>query len=182
MRVLVAAASKHGSTSEIAQAIATELTAHGLQAESRDVAAVPTLDGYDAVVLGSAVYVGKWMSEAKAFVEANAERLRTLPVWLFSSGPLGETPMPNEDPADIPALMEASGAREHRLLVGALDRDKLGFGERLVVRMVKAPYGDFRDPATIRQWASQIARSLTGDPGPRPSPNSEVNLPTAGGR
>jgi menaquinone-dependent protoporphyrinogen oxidase len=161
MRVLVAAASKHGSTSEIAQAIATELTVHGLQAEARDVAAVRTLDGYDAVVLGSAVYVGKWMSEAKAFVEANAERLRTLPVWLFSSGPLGETPMPNEDPADVPELMTATGAREHRLLVGALDKDKLGLGERLVVRMVKAPYGDFRDPATIRQWADHIAGELT---------------------
>jgi menaquinone-dependent protoporphyrinogen oxidase len=160
MRVLVTAASKHGATAEIAQAIATELTAGGIGAEARSITDVATLDGYDAVVLGSAVYVGKWMSEAKDFVSLHTDELRRMPVWLFSSGPLGVTPKPTEDPVDAAPMMEATGAREHRLLVGALDRAKLGMGERIIVRAVGAPYGDFRDPATIREWARHIATEL----------------------
>ncbi len=160
MRVLVTAASKHGATTEIAQAIATELTAQGIAAESRVITDVATLEGYDGVVLGSAVYVGKWMSEAKDFVALHADELRRRPVWLFSSGPLGVTPKSTEDPVDLPEMMAATGAREHRLLVGALDRNKLGMGERIIVRAVHAPYGDFRDPATIREWARHIAQSL----------------------
>ncbi len=160
MRVLVTAASKHGATAEIAQAIATELTAQGIAAEARAITDVATLEGYDAVILGSAVYVGKWMSEAKDFVAAHADELRRRPVWLFSSGPLGITPKPTEDPVDMAPMMEATGAREHRLLVGSLDRAKLGMGERIVVRAVHAPYGDFRDPATIREWAHHIAAQL----------------------
>ncbi len=160
MRVLVTAASKHGATAEIAQAIATELSAEGVGAEARAITDVATLDGYDAVVLGSAVYVGKWMSEAKDFVSIHADQLRRLPVWLFSSGPLGVTPKPMEDPVDVAPMMEATGAREHRLLVGSLDRARLGMGERIIVRAVHAPYGDFRDPATIREWAHHIAAEL----------------------
>lgn len=164
MRVLVTAASRHGSTREIAQAIATELTTEGLQAEAREIAAVTTLEGYDAVVLGSAVYVGKWMPEAREFVATHADALRSRRVWLFSSGPLGLTPKPMEDPVDVPEMMSTSGAVAHRLLVGSLDRSRLGVGERLIVKMVRAPYGDFRDPATIREWAHTIAASLVAEP------------------
>lgn len=161
MRVLVTAASKHGSTYEIAQAIATELSSEGIEAEARELRAVTTLEGYDAVVLGSAVYIGKWLKEAKDFVATHAEELKRRPVWLFSSGPLGATPQPAEDPVDAAAMVEATGAREHRLLVGSLDQHKLGISERLIIRMVKAPYGDFRDPATIREWAHTIAQELS---------------------
>jgi len=160
MRVLVTAASKHGSTREIAQAIATELSAEGIAAEARDVTDVATLEGYDAVILGSAVYVGKWMNEARDFVARHGEELRHRSVWLFSSGPLGSIPKPTEDPVDVAPMMEATGAREHRLLVGALERGKLGMGERIIVRAVRAPYGDFRDPATIREWARHVANEL----------------------
>ncbi len=160
MRVLVTAASKHGATGEIAQAIATELSAEGLTAEARAITDVATLEGYDAVVLGSAVYVGKWMSEAKDFVALHVDELRKRPVWLFSSGPLGVQPKPTEDPVDVAPMLKATGAREHRLLVGALDRARLGMGERLLVKAVRAPYGDFRDPATIREWAHHIAAQL----------------------
>ncbi len=166
MRILVTAASKHGATGEIAQAIATALGAEGITAEARAITDVATLEGYDAVVLGSAVYVGKWMSEAKEFVALHADELRKRPVWLFSSGPLGVTPKPMEDPVDVAPMLEATGAREHRLLVGALDRAKLGVGERIIVRAVRAPYGDFRDPATIREWAHHIAEALVAPAAP----------------
>src|SRR5688500_5163106 len=105
MRVLVAGASKHGSTREIAKAIAEELRAAGLDADLRDAGNVTSLAGYDAVVLGSAIYMGRWMPEAKHLVERFQPQLAALPVWLFSSGLLGaDDPQPAGDPGEIPGM------------------------------------------------------------------------------
>lgn len=161
MRILVAAASRHGSTREIAEAIADELRKDALEVDVRAAAEVVTVDGYEAVVLGSAVYVGDWLPEAREFVERHGERLAAMPVWLFSSGPLGaEDPQPRGDPQRIGDLIEAAGPREHRVFVGRLDRQALGFGERLVVKVVRAPEGDFRDWQAIRAWARAIGAAL----------------------
>lgn len=161
MKVLTAYASRHGSTREIAAAIAGELRNAGHDVDFQDVANVTSLAGYDAVVVGSAVYIGKWLAEASAFVEKFESALTPLPVWLFSSGPLGaETPHPPGDPEGIPELVNELGARDHQVFVGKLDKDDLGIGERVIVRMVKAPEGDFRDWDAIRAWAREIAASL----------------------
>ena len=160
MKVLVVVASKHGNTRAVGEAIEAGLTDAGLEAEVREPAAMADLDAFAAVVVGSAVYVGKWLPDARAFVERHAGELRGRPVWLFSSGPLGEPPKPAEDPVDIAALSELVGARGHRLFTGNLDRDQLGFGERAVTRMVGAPYGDYRDWPEIRAWAKEIAGTL----------------------
>jgi len=160
MKVLITVGSKHGATEEIGQAIRDALAEAGLDAVALPPGQVESLAGYDAVVIGSGIYAGHWVAEAKHFVEEHADELRALPVWAFSSGPLGEPPKPDEDPADGLAMAERSGAREHRVFAGKLDRAKLGFGERAIVGMVKAPYGDFRDWSTIHQWAEGIAQSL----------------------
>ncbi|MET0768833.1 MAG: flavodoxin domain-containing protein, partial [Solirubrobacteraceae bacterium] len=89
MRVLVTAASRHGATHEIADAIAAGLKRRGLDAEARHAEDLGSADGYDAYVIGSAVYVGRWLDTARELVEGNAEALASRPVWLFSSGPLG---------------------------------------------------------------------------------------------
>lgn len=161
MKVLVTVGSKHGATEEIGQAIRDALAEHGHEAVAMPPDEVASLAGYDAVVIGSGIYAGRWVGEAKQFVEAHAAELKALPVWAFSSGPLGNPPKPDEVPADGVAMAEQSGAREHRIFAGKLDRSKLGFGERAIVGMVKAPYGDFRDWTTIHDWAEGIARSLT---------------------
>ena len=96
MRVLVTAASKHGATAEIARAIAEELTAAGVDAVLPPADAHP--DGYDGVVLGSAVYAGRWFAPAREFVDRHADTLRQPQVWLFSSGPVGAPPKPDEPP------------------------------------------------------------------------------------
>ncbi len=107
MQVLVAAASKHGSTSEMAEVIAAELTQAGLTVEVKPLEAVTELSGYDAVVLGSGVYVGRWLPQAAEFVRAHAASLGELPVWLFSSGPLGSPePMPKGEPEEVGQLAE----------------------------------------------------------------------------
>ena len=75
MRVLVAAASRHHGTREIAEAIATGLIRRGLEAEAVPVEQVTNLSGYDAVVLGSAMYTGRWLGTARRFVQVHASAL-----------------------------------------------------------------------------------------------------------
>ncbi len=161
MNVLVAVASKHGSTAEIAGGIAEELRARGHVVEVRDVAERFDVAQYNAAVIGSAIYMGTWMSDAWQFVEGYQEQLREMAVWLFSSGPLGEEyPEGMGRPENLDELMEATGARDHAVFVGKLDRDDLGFGERMIARVVKAPEGDFRNWPEIRRWAAHIAAQL----------------------
>jgi menaquinone-dependent protoporphyrinogen oxidase len=158
MRILIVVGSKHGSTREIADALGDELQRAGFDAAVADVRdAVPVVE-YDAVVIGSALYMGRWLTEARAFVDRNREALAARPVWLFSSGPLGQQPA--SDPAQLEALLASTGARDHRVFVGKLERSGLGVGEKLAVKLVKAPEGDFRDWDAIRAWARAIAGAL----------------------
>src|SRR5688500_8503538 len=91
-RVLVAYASKHGSTAEIAQAISEELTRQELEVDCRRADEVKHLDGYDAVVLGSAVYMKRWQADARKLLRRHADELAKRPFWIFSSGPFGKEP------------------------------------------------------------------------------------------
>jgi menaquinone-dependent protoporphyrinogen oxidase len=162
MRVIVVCASKHGSTEGIAQAIAERLHQLGQDAAAVRVSGVSGLNGVEAVVLGSAIYAGSWMKEATEFAEANAEVLSGIPVWLFSSGPLGtEVHDDEEQPRQLAELTEMLRPKAHRMFFGALDYSKLGFAERMMVKAVKAPEGDFRDWSAISGWADEIARELS---------------------
>ena len=158
MKILVAYASKHGSTTGIAENIAAKLRAADHEVDVGPVAEVADVGTYDAYVIGSAVYYGGWMKEATAFVESNTAWLARRPVWLFSSGPVG--PAAPADPKELPALREAIAPQGHRVFYGALDRHHLSIGERIVVGAVKAPDGDYRDWREIEAWADEIAREL----------------------
>jgi menaquinone-dependent protoporphyrinogen oxidase len=161
MKVLIAVASKHGSTREIAEAITEELRNSSLDADLRDVLEVSEITHYDAVILGSAIYAGSWLSEAKHFAEQHNVDLLKVPVWLFSSGPLGsENPRPHDDPNKLASPMGKVQARDHRVFVGQLNPAELGFGERLLAKAVGAPAGDFRDWDEIRGWARGVATEL----------------------
>ncbi len=160
MTVLVSAASKHGSTAEIATAVARVLSERGPAVDVRPVENVTMVEGYDAVVLGSAVYAGHWMESARRLAEAQAGALSTRPVWLFSSGPVGDPPKPEEDPVDVATLMAQTSARDHRVFAGKLDKQRLGFGEKAIVLALRAPVGDFRAWAAIEAWAGEIADTL----------------------
>lgn len=158
MRILVAYASKHGSTRGIAEHIGAELRGAGNEVDVASVDEVADLQAYDAFVIGSAVYYGSWMKVAAAFVASNTAWLVRRPVWLFSSGPVGTaTPA---DPKDVAVLGDAINPRGHRVFYGALDRRELSIGERIVVSAVKAQDGDFRDWPAIKAWADEIAGEL----------------------
>ena len=162
MRVLVTAASRHGATHEIGEAIARGLARRGVEADARPAEGIESIDGYDAVIAGSAVYVGRWLEPARQLIEAHAAALAARPVWLFSSGPLGppEALKPEGEPVDVADLIEATHAVGHRVFAGRLDRKLLGFGEKAVVVAVRAPEGDFRDWDAIREWGAEIAAAL----------------------
>lgn len=160
MNVLVSAASKHGATQEIASAIADELRDAGLSVDLDDPDAVDSVAPYEAVVLGSAVYGGRWLEPARRFTERHHADLRSLSVWLFSSGPIGTPLAPTEDAADGLRLLAELGAREHRTFAGRVNASELSWVEQTITGMVKAPDGDFRDWDAIRSWAADIARAV----------------------
>jgi menaquinone-dependent protoporphyrinogen oxidase len=160
MRVLVTAATKYGATAEIAQAIGEVLDEHGLEVRVFSPEQVEEVDGYDAAVVGGAVYAGRWLQPARELIERRAATLAGRPVWLFSSGPLGDPPKPEEDPVDVTELVAATGAREHRVFAGKLVRKQLSFPERAIVSALRVPEGDIRDWSEIRQWAAGIADAM----------------------
>jgi len=176
MKVLVSAASKHGATSEIAGEIGRVLRdalhkrgGDGAVVDVRPAERVSSVEDYDAVVLGSAVYAGRWLEPARELAERHAGPLAARPVWLFSSGPVGEPPKPAEDESvDVSGILEATGARDHRVFPGRLDKRTLGFAEKAVVLALRVAEGDFRDWDAIREWAREIA--------------AELHLETLGGR
>jgi menaquinone-dependent protoporphyrinogen oxidase len=163
VRVLVTAASRHGATHEIASAIAHGLSRRGIDADAHPLEELAGLHGYDAYVIGSAVYIGRWLAPARELVENHAETLTARPVWMFSSGPLGppDALKPEGDPVDASDMVEAAGAVEHRVFAGRLDKRLLGLGEKAVVVAVRAPEGDFRDWDAIDGWAGEIADQLS---------------------
>jgi menaquinone-dependent protoporphyrinogen oxidase len=160
MKVLVTAATKHGATGEIAQAIGDTLRERGLDPTVLEPEQVDGVDGYDAVVLGSAVYAGHWLKPARELVGRCGDALAARPVWLFSSGPVGDPPKPEEDPVDVAEILAATRAREHRLFPGKLVRKQLAFPERAIVTALRVPEGDFRDWPAITEWAGAIATAL----------------------
>jgi menaquinone-dependent protoporphyrinogen oxidase len=158
--VLIATASRHGSTLDIGDEIGRVLVKRGLTVTDKPAEDVESVTEYDAVLLGSAVYAGHWLAQAVDFVKRHAAQLAQRPVWLFSSGPVGEPAMPETDPVDLPAMIEQSQAREHRVFAGRLDPERLGMGEKLIVRLLRAPRGDFRNWPAIDDWADAVANEL----------------------
>ena len=100
-----------------------------------------------------------WSRRSGSSTATRAE-LSERPVWLFSSGPLGEPAKPEAPPTDAAEMLEATGARDHMVFPGNLDKHRLGLAERAIVAAVKAPEGDYRPWAEIDAWAGRIAAAL----------------------
>jgi menaquinone-dependent protoporphyrinogen oxidase len=161
MTVLVTAAGRHGATMEIAERVAGVLAEAGLPVDLRAPREVESVSGYDAVVVGSGVYVGRWVEDARAFAARHADELAELPTWLFSSGPVGDPPKPGgEGAVDVREIVDAIRPRGHEVLAGRIDRKALSLAERVVVKAVGAPSGDYRDWDAIDGWARAIAADV----------------------
>jgi len=163
--VLIAYASKYGATAEIAEKIGEVLRQDGLTAEVNAADKVKELSPFQAVILGSAVYVGRWRKQAVKFLQANEKALAEKPVWIFSSGPSGEGD-PVEllkgwrIPEKIQPIVDRIQPRDVVVFHGNVDTGKLNFIERRMMKMVEAQTGDFRDWEAIQAWAKSIAEGL----------------------
>lgn len=159
MSVLVATASRHGSTHEIGRIIAKAIREADISCEHKTVDSVGRLDGYQAVVLGSAVYAGSWLQPARRFVKRFVADLEKIPVWMFSSGPLGDPLEPSDHEID-PAILGAVDTVGTAVFAGRLEFDQLSAFEKVMVKAVKAPEGDFRNIHEIIDWADEISIKL----------------------
>ena len=161
MTVLLTAASKHGATTEVAEAIARRLRDDGLEVVYKAPQDVDSLDGFDAVICGSAVYMTQWMSAAHDFMERFAQELHKMPVWAFSVGMNGVPKHVPQDPSRIGPVLTRIDAKELRSFAGRYDPSLLSLRERAIVRLAGAVEGDFRDWDAIDEWAHGIAQELT---------------------
>lgn len=165
VHVLVAYATKYGATAEIAQRIGLVLQQRGLYTDVVSVDQVRDITPYNAIVLGSAVYIGQWRKEAVGFLRSYTNALSACPVWLFSSGPTGDGDAVELTkgwrlPAKLESVVEQIGPQSITVFHGALDTQKLNFIEKWMIKNVKAPIGDFRDWDAIEAWAKGIASEL----------------------
>lgn len=165
-QVLIAYASKYGATREIAERIGEELRKAGVQVDVIPASGGLDLTSYRAVVLGSAVYIGKWQKDAELFLKNNEKSLAARPVWIFSSGPTGEgNPVDLVEGARVPAglqpVIDRIKPRDIAVFHGNINPDKINPIEKWAVKsLVKKPLGDFRDWSSIAAWAEAIANSL----------------------
>ncbi len=161
--IWVVVASRYGATAEIAEAITDELRGAGHDCRTLDADSVSSFTGAGAVVLGSGVYAGRWLKPARKLLEAHGAELQGRASWLFSSGPTGDPPLPDEaEPVGIREALEATGARGHEVFAGRIELERLKRRERLLVSAMRAPVGDFRDWEAIRGWARSIGEGLDG--------------------
>ncbi len=165
-KILVTYATQYGATAEIAEKIGAVLCQAGLQAEVVPVEKVHDLNAYQAVILGSGVYIGQWNKKAAAFLKAHEQSLAERPVWLFSSGPTGEgDPLTLVHGQRIPTALQPVAdrirPRDMAVFHGYINPGKVNFLAKWVIKnMVKAPFGDYRDWDSIVHWATGIAGTL----------------------
>ncbi len=162
MRVLVTYGSKRGGTQGLAQQVANGLRTEGLVVEVLSAGDVRQLTGYDVVIVGGAIYAGRWHKAARAFITHHTVELRRCPTYFFSSGPLDGSAVGRDIPPvrGVAELMRRVGARGHATFGGRLSPYARGF---TASAMAKTLAGDWRDPGQVRDWTRQVAAQLRHD-------------------
>ena len=164
--VLVAYASKHGATEEIAEAIADELRRAGHSVDCVSAERVTGLASYDAAVIGSALYKARSRPEARRLLKRAAKELTGHPLWLFSSGPCGQAEPSYASPPGIEKRARRLGAREHVVFGGRVPLEPANFVERSIAKKSAPEHRDLRDWDRIRAWAASMAPELSGSGDP----------------
>ncbi|MFF6995518.1 flavodoxin domain-containing protein [Streptomyces sp. NPDC008313] len=163
-KVLVAYGTTNGSTERIAEEVAGVLRTEGLTAEALAARSVTDLDPYDAVLVGGALYAGRWHRDARRFVRRHRAALIGRPVWFFSSGPLDATASERDIPP-VPGVKRAMATldvNDHVTFGGCLSDGAKGRMARMILRSGKG--GDFRDFAAVKSWATEVAEQIRGAP------------------
>jgi menaquinone-dependent protoporphyrinogen oxidase len=164
-KILVTYASRAGATGEVAEAIGQVLCDSGASVDVRQAKDVTNLDEYNAVIMGSPIYMGGWMSEATKFVEKQREALSQMPVATFTVSML-MVDRPEEFEQLIARQFTASEQPPHiqplsnAIFAGRINYSKLPFFHRSIAKMMKAEEEDRRNWDTIRAWAGELAAQL----------------------
>jgi menaquinone-dependent protoporphyrinogen oxidase len=149
-----------GGTAELARMVGDALARHGMQVDVRPAATAPPPGAYDVVVVGGALYAGRWHRDARRYLRRHRAELRRRPVWLFSSGPLGDAALRAgelQQTGQVRALARQVAARGHETFGGRLVPDAPGLVARAMARKVA---GDWRDRDQVDRWAAEIAAAL----------------------
>jgi len=160
-RVLVTYASKYGSTGGVADAIGKELCDKGATADVVLIKNAGNISSYQGVVIGSAIYMGKWMSEAVDFVKQNRDVLRQVPVAYFLVCMTLSQPT-EKNRAEVLAYMDPILKAVPEIkpvgigtFAGAIDYNNLSWLNKKILKSKGTPEGDFRDWNAIRAWARE---------------------------
>jgi menaquinone-dependent protoporphyrinogen oxidase len=168
-KVLVAYASKYGSTQEIAETIAFTLRESGLAVDLEPAKEVKALNEYNAVVLGAPIYMLHWHKEAKNFLSHHREALTKLPVFIFSLGPFNDK---EEEWKEVRAQLDKELSKfpwltplAIEIFGGKFDPEKLRFPDNIIAKLPASPLHnipatDIRDWDAIRAWARKLAAQL----------------------
>lgn len=171
-RILIAYASKSGTTAEVAQKMAEMFCGDDLPCQEdviidlRPFEFVHAIEGYDAAILGSAVRMEHWLPEARHFVESHQETLGTIPVITFTmcmtlaQGTQKAKELASHYTDDIRAMI---APRAEAFFSGALFTDRLSFPLRLITNAKNMPAGDFRDWDAIGEWVKHIRLFLLAE-------------------
>jgi len=162
MSILVVYGSNRGGTEGLGQMVADGLRRLGFTVEVSDARGVKRVAGYEAVIVGGALYAGRWHPDARRFVKRNQQELRTVPTYFFSSGPLDGSAVTGDIPPvrGVRALMQRVGARAHVTFGGRLAPDAQGFP---AAAMAKKLSGDWRDPEHVEAWVKATASDIAAE-------------------
>ncbi|MFC7403388.1 flavodoxin domain-containing protein [Citricoccus sp. GCM10030269] len=153
MTTLVVASSKHGSTREIAERIAKVLRENkGVTTVVEDTKDAPKwLATVEAVVVALPIYAGSLDKAGKAFLDTYRAELAGVSLFIAVSGGAPELD------GGLRATVDAYGARDVTYLRGALFEEKLSFKEKLLIKLAKGQYGDYRDWDAVDSWGKSLA-------------------------
>jgi menaquinone-dependent protoporphyrinogen oxidase len=162
MSILVVYGSSRGGTEGLAQMVGQGLRQAGFGVEVLNARRVKGVAGYQAVIVGGALYTGRWHPDARRFVKRNQRELRTMPTYFFSSGPLDDSAVTGDVPPvrGVRALMQRVGAHGHVTFGGRLAPDARGFP---AAAMAKKLSGDWRDPQQVESWVTEIASAVAAE-------------------
>jgi menaquinone-dependent protoporphyrinogen oxidase len=155
--LLITYATKYGSTRETAVEMAAALRDKGVSVDLKQMREVETLDEYEGVVMGAALYMGRLHGDARRFLARHKDALGHHPVALFVPGPV------EKREKDFNGAREQLGKelarypwfapRASEVMGGSFDPMRLGFLLRLIPALRKMPASDARDWEAIRTWA-----------------------------
>jgi menaquinone-dependent protoporphyrinogen oxidase len=162
-RLLIAYSSKAGSTAEVAVFIGKRLSDRGHAVDVRRAKHVSSLDGYHAVVVGSAIRAGQWLSEARGFVKQHKEALATRGTAFFSLCMTlhEDTPKNRQVATDyLRPMRQILEPGMIEVFAGRMDYSQLALLPRLIVKAIKTPEGDFRNWDAIAAWADRLHHEM----------------------